>query len=119
MLIKVLVPLLLLVPHFTYAGEVEETRKLAEKYHAVAEYVLWDSTRVDLLSDEYAIEVEWPRKWAESIGQCLYYAQVTGRKPAVILLIKDKRSEAKYIYRLQTVAAKHNITIFLEEIEDE
>jgi len=72
-----------------------------------------------LLNDEYAIEVEWPRKWAEAIGQSLYYAAVTNRKPAIILLIKDKRSESRYIYRLQTVAAKHNIKIYLEEISSD
>jgi hypothetical protein len=103
----------------TFAGEVEETMRLAPKYEAKAEVVLWDMTRVDLLNDEYAIEVEWPKKWAEAIGQSLYYSIVTNKKPAIILLIKDKKSESRYIYRLQTVAAKHGIKVYLEEVSDE
>ena len=99
------------------AGEVEECQRLAPKYNATTEVVLWDSTRVDLLNDEYAFEVDWSRKWAEAIGQSLYYAELTGKKPAVILLIKNKKAETRYIYRLQTVAAKYNIKVFLEQVE--
>jgi hypothetical protein len=102
-----------------HAGEVEESRRLASKYKAKTEVVLWDRTRVDLLNDEYAIEVEWAPKWAESIGQSLFYAIMTDRKPAVIVLVKDKKAEARYIYRLQIVAAKHGIKVYIEEVDDE
>lgn len=36
------------------------------------EYVLPDRTRVDCLTDEYAIEIEFAENWAESIGQAMY-----------------------------------------------
>ena len=117
--LKSMIFILIIFTSSAFAGEVEETRRLAEKYKAQAEVVLWDLTRVDLLNDEYAIEVEWPRKWAEAVGQSLYYAEVTKRKPAIILLVRDKRSESKYIYRLQTVTAKHGIKLYLEEIDDD
>lgn len=32
------------------------------------EYLLFDKTRVDCLTDEYAIEVDFAKKWAEAIG---------------------------------------------------
>ena len=108
---------ILLLSSPVIAGEVEECQRLAPKYNAKIEVVLWDQTRVDLLNDEYAFEVDWSRKWAEAIGQSLYYAEVTGKKPAVILLIKNKKAETRYIYRLQTVAAKYNIKVFLEQVE--
>ncbi len=100
-------------------GEIEECQRIAPKYNAKLEVLLWDKTRVDLLNDEYAIEVDWAYKWAEGIGQALYYAQVTGKKPGVILLIKDMQKEMKYVYRLQTVAAKYNIKVWLEKVEEE
>ena len=101
-----------------WGGEVEECQRIAPKYNAKLEVLLWDKTRVDLLNDEYAIEVDWAPKWAEGIGQALYYAQVTGKKPGVILLIKDMQKEMKFVYRLQTVAAKYDIKVWLEKVEE-
>jgi hypothetical protein len=60
---------------------------------------------VDCLSPEYAIEVEWAQHWAEAVGQSLYYASATNRKPGIILLCE--RSEGpleglcrSHVYRL-------------------
>ena len=97
--------------------EVAIVAALAEKYQAVAEVRLWDSTRVDLLSDKYAIEADFAPKWAEAIGQSLYYATVTNREPAIILLVRDIRAEQKYIYRCQTICAKYKITLFIEVVK--
>ena len=104
-------------PEPKYPSETQAVQALAQEYDAEVEHRLWDATRVDLLTDEYAIEADWGPKWAEGIGQSLYYAQVTGKKPAVMLLIKDMKAEYKYIYRLQTVAVKYDIEVFLEVIE--
>lgn len=101
------------------ADELAECRRLAPKYEAEAEARLWDATRVDLLSDRYAIEVDWAPKWAEAIGQALYYAEVTGREPAVLLLVRDFRGEARYVYRAQTVCARLRLRLFLEPVSRE
>ena len=73
------------------------------------EYVLPDRTRIDCLTDEYAIEYDYAKKWAESIGQSLYYAKKTGKKPAVAIII-SKPSDRKYIKRIEDV--EQGITIF-------
>jgi len=73
------------------------------------EYVLEDSTRVDCLSEEYAIEYDWAKKWAESVGQSLYYAKMTGRKPAVALILESERDE-KYVKKIEKLEL--NIKIF-------
>jgi hypothetical protein len=62
--------------------------------------------RIDCLSDEFAIEVDWAPKWAEAVGQSLYYAQATGRKPAIILLCEESEGPVEglcrsYVYRLE------------------
>lgn len=41
------------------------------------EVILNDKARVDCLTLNYAVEVDFAPKWAESIGQSLYYASVT------------------------------------------
>lgn len=105
---------MLLLAIVAFAGEREETERIAPAYNAKTEVTLWDQTRVDLLSDEYAIEVDYAPKWAEAIGQSLYYAAVTGRKPGIVLLVSD-RSENRFVYRCQTVALKHGIRLWIRK----
>lgn len=73
------------------------------------EYTLPDKTRVDCLYDGYAIEFDFAKKWAESIGQSLYYAKMTGNKPAVAIIMKSPEDE-RYIKRIEAV--NKSITIF-------
>ena len=73
------------------------------------EHVLPDKTRIDCLTDEYAIEYDYAKKWAESIGQSLYYAKKTGKKPAVAIIISNP-SDRKYIQRIEAI--EQGITIF-------
>ncbi len=75
----------------------------------IIEYQLPDRTRVDCLTDEYAIEYDWAKKWAESIGQSMYYSKMTGKKPAVAIIIKNPY-ERVYINRIKK--ANPEITIF-------
>jgi len=45
--------------------------------------------RIDLLTFDYAIEVDAIDKFHEGIGQALHYARETGRKPALAIYIND------------------------------
>lgn len=40
----------------------------------------------DILNDELAIEVDYVRKWAESIGQSLQYAMESGKRPCIVFI---------------------------------
>lgn len=82
------------------------------KYGGITEYRLSDDTRVDILTKEYAVEVDFANKWAESIGQALYYGIRTNRKPAVLLIMENPVKDKKYLDRLKSVAIKHGITVF-------
>ena len=75
------------------------------------EYVLPDKTRVDCLTATHAIEIDWAEKWAEGIGQALYYAKITGKAPAVALIVGEK--DARYLKRLELVAEDTGITVFV------
>ena len=72
--------------------------------------ILWDMTRVDCLAKDYAIEFDFAKKWAESIGQSLYYAKMTGKKPAVVLILTDV-FDMKYVKRVERTNS--DIQIFL------
>ncbi|HIE10123.1 MAG TPA: hypothetical protein EYP62_00740 [Kiritimatiellae bacterium] len=49
--------------------------------------------RVDVLTDHWAIELEWPHKWHEGIGQVLHYAMLTDRKPVLALMAHARSPE--------------------------
>jgi hypothetical protein len=77
------------------------------------EVVLKDNSRVDILTNTYAIEVDFANKWAESIGQSLFYAEMTGKKPAVLLIVKSSSdSDNKSLERLLKIAKKYNIVVW-------
>lgn len=87
--------------------------KMCSEFGGKTEYVLFDKARVDCLTSEYAIEVDFAKKWAEGIGQALYYAEVTAKKPAVALIVED--GDEKYLNRIKTVADKFDIKIIILE----
>lgn len=75
------------------------------------EYVLPDKTRVDCLTPEYAIEFDFAKKWAEAVGQSLYYAFMTGLKPGIVLILKTPHDRV-FLDRLMPLAEKYGITVW-------
>lgn len=76
------------------------------------EHVLPDHTRVDCLTADHAIEVDFAPKWAESVGQALYYAQETSKRPGVILILEHPTKDVRYLRRLSSIAQQYGITIW-------
>ena len=54
---------------------------------------------VDLLTDKYAIEVEFSNKWKQAIGQALWYGLQTHKQPGIVL-IKRSVQDQKYVIQL-------------------
>lgn len=67
----------------------------------IMEYKLDDKTRVDCLLPTMAVEVDFAKKWAECIGQALYYGQKTKRTPACVLITENPEKDYKYVKRLR------------------
>lgn len=99
----------------TVPNKMHEKDYVNKYCSGIKEYILPDKTRIDCLTDEYAIEFDFAKKWAESIGQSLYYAKMTGKKPAVAIITSGKQ-DLKYINRIKE--ADERITIFEIPTED-
>ncbi|OEE69239.1 hypothetical protein A1OO_00860 [Enterovibrio norvegicus FF-33] len=69
------------------------------------EYVLPDRTRIDCLTETHAIEFDFGRKWAEALGQSVYYSAQTGKRAGIVLIL-DTRTEVRYLNRLR-LAVEH------------
>jgi hypothetical protein len=79
---------------------------------------LHDGTRVDCLTDTYAVEFDFASKWAESVGQSLYYSRVTGRKPGIVLIMERPVRERRYLARLKKAVKGLDITVWTVGPED-
>ena len=75
----------------------------------IKEYRLSDRTRVDCLTQTHAIEFDFGYKWAEALGQSLHYALKTGRKPGIVLILKQE--DFKYLDRLKNLTAFYHLPV--------
>ena len=67
-------------------------------------------TRVDCLAKDYAIEFDFAKKWAEAVGQSLYYSKLTGKQPAIVLIMTSI-TDYRYLKRIERL--DKGIKVFL------
>ncbi len=65
---------------------------------------------MDCLTKTYAVEVDFARKWAEAIGQALFYGVRTGRMPGVLMII-EKPEERRFLRRLRLTIKEFSLPI--------
>lgn len=100
----------------SFAANIHHKEKEYQKFwcaqhNGEIEYVLDDKTRVDCLTDDYAIEFDFAYKWAEAVGQALYYAAKTSKKPGIVIII-EKEKDKRNLKRLEILTDKYNIKLW-------
>ena len=90
---------------------------LAEALHGRQE-VRISHGRIDVLTSTYAIEVDWLNKWHEGLGQAQHYGFITGKAPAVALIIKPNEWPLNALRRskleeIRLVAEKLGVEVIL------
>lgn len=75
-----------------------------------AEVRLPDGTRADCITDTHAVEHDFAKKWAEAIGQSLYYSLQTGKRAGVVLVL-DGPKDRKYWLRLNSTIQNFRLPI--------
>lgn len=58
--------------------------------------------RMDIVTDAYAIEVDFFHKWQEGLGQVLQYGDVSGKIP-ILALIEEDKPKLDYFDRLKYI----------------
>jgi len=72
-----------------------------DEHNGKVEHILPDRSRVDCLTEEYAVEVDFADKWPPKvIGQSVFYAQMMDKKPEVVLIMEIPEKDYKYLIRL-------------------
>ena len=108
---------LLLIPINALASSESYNNNIyCNKINGIQEYTLKNKVRVDCLTQDYAIEMDWCSKWYEGVTQALYYSMLTKRK-AKLVLIKKSSSDYKYIDRAKKTINFYNLPVDLEIID--
>lgn len=95
-------------------AEKEYQTYWCNKHNGIMEYELDDKTRIDCLLPTMAVEFDFAPKWAECIGQALYYGKKTERNSVCILIMENPQRDIKYLKRLYyTVNKRNNIPDFI------
>lgn len=109
---------LVIISFIIFAGfNVQSQSKISEKNYSLyiqsliggQREVSIPNGRVDIVTNEYAIEIEKATNWKESIGQALWYAINTNKKPAIILILESD-SDYKHLVQLQTTIDYGNLS---------
>ena len=90
--------------------ERDYQEKWCDENGGQVEVTMPDKTRCDCLTGEYAVEFDFGEKWAEAIGQSLYYALQTNKKAGIGLIIEQSK-DYKYWLRLNSTIMHHNLPI--------
>lgn len=80
------------------------------------EVALPDKTRVDCLTSTHAVEFDFGRKWAESLGQALYYSLQTGKRAGIVLIL-EAPTDRKYFIRLNSTISHFQLPIDTWEVQ--
>ena len=85
----------------------------AKANNGKTEVTMGDGTRCDIVTKTHAIEVDWAYKWAESIGQSLWYSfQLAdeNKKAGVVLILKEEKDKM-YLMKLRSIIAYRKLDI--------
>ena len=80
-------------------------------HNGITEYKNKDFTRVDCLTYTHAVEFDFAKKWAESIGQALHYSLITGKRGMVVLILENPKLEMVYYYRVKKLSELYNFDV--------
>lgn len=92
--------------------EKDYQRVWCDAHYGSMEVVLPDKARVDCVTTTHAIEFDFAKKWAESIGQAMYYGQVLKKSPGIVLIIEDQNKDQKYINRVKAVSGLYKMDLW-------
>ena len=103
-----------------FAGRLHPEKWYQEKWcrdqGGQVEVVLPDRTRCDCVTETHAIEFDFGNKWAEAIGQSLYYSLQTGKRAGIVLILEGIK-DRKYWIRMNSTIKHFDLPIDTWPIE--
>lgn len=119
---KIIFIILLFGVNASFAGHLKKESEYRDAYslkleRAQTEVRGEDGSRVDILDEEYAYEVEFAGKWKESIGQALHYGDIFKRKGAIVLIVESQKDFEKYLSAKKLIRKKNlDLEVFIFDV---
>jgi len=110
---KILIIIALLLASLTsYSQQLERYYRngFAIRMKGEQEVRLPNRRSVDVVTDTFAIEVEFANKWTQSIGQSLDYAKSLNKKAGILLIIDGMKTD-KYVTELMDFIVFYHLPI--------
>ncbi|MBK1853705.1 hypothetical protein JO972_01930 [Verrucomicrobiaceae bacterium 5K15] len=82
--------------------ESDYQKAWAKAHGGEVEVRMGDGTRCDIVTATHAIEVEFAEKWAEGVGQALWYSFQTNKKAGILLVLRSEK-DRKHLMRLRSL----------------
>lgn len=76
----------------------------------VVEVVMPSGSRCDCLTDASAIEFDFAKKWAESIGQALNYGAQTGKRAGIVLIL-EREGDMRHVEQIKIVRDYYSLPL--------
>jgi hypothetical protein len=76
----------------------------------VMEVVMPSGSRCDCVTDASAVEFDFAKKWAESVGQALNYAAQTGKRAGVVLIL-EREGDRRFVEQVKIVRDGHKLPL--------
>lgn len=87
----------------------------AGKHGGKTEVRMADGTRCDVVTATHAVEVEWAHKWAEGIGQSLWYSFQTNKKAGLVLILRNDK-DREHVMRVRSLVRAKGLAIEVWEV---
>tara|TARA_R110002012_G_scaffold183514_1_gene349913 strand:+ start:1451 stop:1843 length:393 start_codon:yes stop_codon:yes gene_type:complete len=91
---------------------------VAQILNGKTEVTMTDRTRCDIVTKTHAIEVDWSKKWGESIGQSLNYSFQTNKRGGIVL-ITDTPTDINDVTKVNSIIGHYKLPITLWVIDKE
>ncbi len=111
---KILIVLVLLLASLASYSQLPKQNEAyyRDKFNAIMKgskevYLPSNRRRADIVTDTFAIEVEFANKFLESVGQALDYSMILNKKPAILLIVNGRNDE-NYLSELLEINNKYN-----------
>ncbi len=89
-----------------------EPQKGIEEFRLIDPYSGDFMGRVDCLTATHAVEFDFADKWAEGVGQALFYSSRTGKRAGLALIIEDPKDN-RHVVKVKALIAAEGLPLDL------
>lgn len=69
--------------------------------------------RIDVTTDDYVIEIDKIAKWAECLGQALFYSSTTGKRGICALIVDNPDTAKEKLKVIENLFNQYDIALIV------